>query len=281
MGMFKKGYTAVREEKQRQDENREKAGKNLWRFFLQSDGDEADVRFLTEEPVTFYEHTIKTVRNGKEAYDTAICSGDDSCPLCANGDKPTFKGAFLIWDKRPYEATDAKSGKKKTVEGSLRLYVQGARVLSQLDRISSKYGLTNRTITIVRLGKGTSTTYTIEKGDEEGKLSTAEIKNMLPEKLRESYNGTMDSLYSIIEESLSNSISGSADNSSEDDEEEYANRSNLVGVEDDEDEEYEAPAPRVSSGIKKTAKPMFKSTVRKENSVKPMFRKKNTDDIPF
>ena len=67
MGMFKKGYTAVREEKQRQDENREKAGKNLWRFFLQSDGDEADVRFLTEEPVTFYEHTIKTIRNGKES----------------------------------------------------------------------------------------------------------------------------------------------------------------------------------------------------------------------
>ena len=265
MGMFKKGYTAVREEKQRQDENREKAGKNLWRFFLQSDGDEADVRFLTEEPVTFYEHTVKTMRNGKEAYDTVVCNGDESCALCTNGDKPTFKGAFLIWDMRPFEYTD-KDGKKKTGNGQLRLYVQGARVLSQLDRISSKYGLTNRTITIVRLGKGTSTTYTIEKGDEEGKLSTAEIKNMLPEKLRESYNGTMDSLYSIIEDCLSNSISGSS-NDSEDDEEEYANRSNLVGVEDEEDE---APAPRVSSGIKK--KPMFKST-RKENSVKPMFRK--------
>lgn len=277
MGMFKKGYTAVREEKQRQDENREKAGKNLWRFFLQSDGDEADVRFLTEEPVTFYEHTVKTMRNGKESYDTVVCSGDDSCSLCASGDKPTFKGAFLIWDNRPFETTDAKSGKKKTVEGQLRLYVQGARVLSQLDRISSKYGLTNRTITIVRLGKGTSTSYTIEKGDEEGKLSTAEIKNMLPEKLRESYNGTMDSLYSIIEDCLSNSISGSSNNS-EDDEEEYANRSNLVGVEDEEDED-EAPVSRVPSGIKK--KPMFKSSKPKENSVKPMFRKKSTDDIPF
>ena len=275
MGMFKKGYTAVREEKQRQDENREKAGKNLWRFFLQSDGDEADVRFLTEEPVTFYEHTVKTVRNGKESYDTVVCNGDDSCALCASGDKPTFKGAFLIWDKRPFEYTD-KDGKKKTGDGQLRLYVQGARVLSQLDRISSKYGLSNRTITIVRLGKGTSTSYTIEKGDEEGKLSTAEIKNMLPEKLRESYNGTMDSLYTIIEECLSSSISGSVSDS-EGDDEEYANRSNLVGV--DDEEEDEVPAPRVSSGIKK--KPMFKSSRPKENSVKPMFRKKNTDDIPF
>ena len=270
MGMFKKGYTAVREEKQRQDENREKAGKSLWKFYLQGDGDEADVRFLTEEPVTFYEHTIKIMKNGKEAYDTVVCSGDDSCPLCANGDKPTFKGAFLIWDKRPVEYTD-KDGKKKKSEGQLRLYVQGARVLSQLDRISSKYGLSNRTITIIRLGKGTSTTYTIEKGDEEGKLSTAEIKNMLPEKLRDAYNGTMDSLYSIIEDSLASSMSGS-DNSSDEDEEEYESRSNLVGVDDDEEDE----APKTPS-IKK--KPMFKSAKPKENSVKPMFRKK--DKAPF
>ena len=275
MGMFKKGYTAVREEKQRQDENREKAGKNLWRFFLSNDGDEADVRFLTEEPVTFYEHTVKGMRNGKEVYDTIVCSGDSNCSLCANGDKPTFKGAFLIWDMRPYEYTD-KDGKKQKGKGQLRLYVQGARVLSQVDRISSKYGLTNRTITIVRLGKGTSTTYTIEKGDEEGKLSQAEIKNMLPEKLREMYNGTADSLYSIIEECLSNSISGSANND-EDDDEEYAERSNLVGVDDDEEEE--APAPRTTPGIKKKA-PMFKSSKPKENSVKPMFRKKQ-DNIPF
>ena len=269
MGMFKKGYTAVREEKQRQDENREKAGKNLWRFFLSNDGDEADVRFLTEEPVTFYEHTVKGMRNGKEVYDTVVCSGDSNCSLCANGDKPTFKGAFLIWDMRPFEYTD-KDGKKQKGKGQLRLYVQGARVLSQLDRISSKYGLTNRTITIVRLGKGTSTTYTIEKGDEEGKLSQAEIKNMLPEKLRDMYNGTADSLYSIIEECLSNSISGSANND-EDDDEEYSNRSNLVSVDDDEEEE--APASRTTPGIKKKA-PMFKSSKPKENSVKPMFRKK-------
>lgn len=269
MGMFKKGYTSVREEKQRQDEAREKAGKNLFRFFLTGDGDEADVRFLTEEPVTFYEHTIKGMRGGKEVYDTHICSGDEDCPLCKNGDKPTFKGAFLIWDKRPFEYTD-KDNKKQKGEGQLRLYVQGARVLSQLDRISTKYGLTNRTITIVRLGKGTSTSYTIEKGDEEGKLSQAEIKNMLPEKLRESYNGTMDSLYNIVEECLSNSLATSEGNSSDDDDEEYKGRSNLVGLEDEEEETVRTPRP---SGLKKKS-PMFKSARPKENSVKPMFRKK-------
>ena len=283
MGMFKKGYNAVREEKQRQDENREKAGKNLWRFFLSNDGDEADVRFLTEEPVTFYEHTVKGMRNGKEVYDTVVCSGDDSCSLCASGDKATFKGAFLIWDKRPYEYKD-KDGKTQKGKGQLRLYVQGARVLSQLDRISSKYGLTNRTITIVRLGKGTSTTYTLEKGDEEGRLSQAEIKNMLPEKLRDMYNGTMDSLYSIVEECLANSMNDSSSNSansSDDDysEEEYADRSNLVNIDDDEEERAITSQHTRPQGLKKKPS-MFKSKP-KENSVKSMFHKKNTDDIPF
>lgn len=270
MGMFKKGYTAVREEKQRQDENREKAGKNLWRFFLSGDGDEADVRFLTEEPVTFYEHTVKGMRNGKEVFDTHVCSGDDSCPLCANGDKPTFKGAFLIWDERPFEYKD-NNGKKQTAKGQLRLYVQGARVLSQLDRISSKYGLTNRTITIVRLGKGTSTTYTLEKGDEQGKLSKAEIENMLPEKLRESYNGTMDSLYRIIEECLANSIV-SDDEDNDEYEDDYSNRSTLVNVDDDDDEEEAPRKPSVKKTVKKSSKPSLFKSKPTENSVKSMFR---------
>ena len=261
MGLFNKGYSAVREEKQRQDENREKAGKSLWRFFLTNDGDEADVRFLTEEPVTFYEHSVKGTRNGKESYDNVICTGKDSCSLCAQGDRPTFKGAFLIWDMRPFEYTDSKDGKKKKAKGQLRLYVQGARVLSQLDRISTKYGLTDREITIVRLGKGTSTTYTIEKGDKIGKLTPEEIKNMLPEKLRDIYNGTAESLYKIVEESLSASL---AENTSDEDEEEYNERNTLVGIEDDDDEE-EVPAPR-SSGIKK-------SSIKKSGSMKSVFRK--------
>ena len=266
--MFKQGYSAVREEKQRQDEAREKAGKNLYRFFLADDGDEADVRFLTEEPVTFNEHNVKVTRNGKETFDSIVCC-QDGCSLCASGDRPSFKGAFLVWDMRPYEYTD-KDGKKQKGKGQLRLYVQGARVLSQLDRISSKYGLTNRVVTIIRLGKGTNTSYTIEKGDEEGKLSKAEIENMLPEKLRPMYNGTMESLYDIVKECLSNSMADATDD--EDDEEEYDNRRNLVGV-NDEDEE-EAPK-KTSSMFKKSGGIKKRQPV--ENSAKALFRKKSDD----
>ena len=180
MGLFKRGYEASREEKARQDKARENAGKKLWRFFLQGDGDEADLRFLTEEPVNFYEHNLKK----GDRYEQYCCIGDD-CPFCEDGDRPTYKGAYLVVDRREYEYTD-QNGKKQKGKNQVRLFVQGMKVVSQLDRISDKYGLSNRDVTIVRLGKGTQTTYTIERGEEE-KLSKKEIEQLLPEKLREMY----------------------------------------------------------------------------------------------
>lgn len=263
MGLFKKGYSAVREEKQRQDENREKMGKQLWRFFLSKDGEEATVRFLTEEPINFYEHSVRSVRNGKERFDSVICTQDlGECPHCENGDKPSFKGAFLIYDKRPYEYTD-KNGKKQKSSGQVRLYVQGARVLSQLDRLSERYGLTNRDYIISRSGSGTSTTYMFDRTDEKSKLSEAEIKNMLPEKLRDMYDGTMESLYDIVQNQLEMMINGNVEDDEEEDYKEVSTSNNLVGLDDDDEEEEEAPRSK--------KRPMFKKSP-KENSVKPLFR---------
>jgi hypothetical protein len=273
MGMFSRGYDDVREEKERQDEAKEKAGKRLWRMFLAKDGDEAPIRFLTEEPINFHEHTVKVTRGGKERYENVVCN-PDGCELCASGDKPSFKGAFLIWDEREYEYKD-RDGKKKTGKGQLRLYVAGTRVLSQLDRLSDRYGLTSRDYTIVRTGSGTSTTYTIERGDDVRKLSEKEIENMLPEKLRESYNGTMDSLYDIVVEQLQMSLNSSdsksdstKDDDSDDDEEDTS--SALVGC--DDDEETEKPTGNKNSLKKPT---LFKGGKKpKDNSVKKLFSSK-------
>jgi hypothetical protein len=260
--MFARGYEASRAEKKRQDENRENSGKKLWRFFLKNDGDEADVRFLTEEPVCFYEHNV---RRG-DRYEQITCTGDDNtCPYCLDGDRPTYKGAYLIIDRREYEYTD-KNGNKKTGKNQIRLYVQGMRVISQLDRIHEKYGLSNRDVTIVRLGKGTSTTYTVERGEKE-ELSEEEIKNLLPENIRDQYDGTADSLMNIVEEQLKMSM---PDNDSDDDEEDEddveettSGRDKLVSLADD-DEEEEAPKHKLS------AKGGMKSKFKKaQNSVKP------------
>jgi len=144
----------------------------------------------------------------------------------------------------------------------VRMFVMGMRVVSQLDRISDKYGLSNRDVTIVRLGTGTSTTYTIERGDEE-KLTTKEVKNLLPEKLRDEYDGSSDSLMSIVEEQLMMATKDYIPDD-EDDDEEDTSRSRLIGMEDDDEEEEEAPAPKkLKAGGKK---PLFRSA---QNSVKP------------
>lgn len=256
--MFARGYEASREEKARQDKARENAGKKLWRFFLSEDGDEADLRFLTEEPVNFYEHNVK--RGDK--YEQYCCTGDN-CSLCEDGDRPTYKGAYLVVDRREYEYTD-ENNKKKKGKDQVRLFVQGMKVVSQLDRISEKYGLSNRDVTIIRLGKGTQTTYTVERGEEE-KLSTKEIKNLLPEKLRDLYDGTMDSLMNIVEEQLLMCTKDYTPEDDDDDEEEVSTskRNRLIGIDDDEEEE-EAPKRKLSaSGGKKK---LFKNA---QNSVKP------------
>lgn len=266
-GLFKRGYEAAREEKQRQDERREQMGKRLFRFFLGKGGDEARVRFLTEEPVNFNEHTVKTIKGGKERYDSILCC-EEGCPYCEDGDRPSFKGAFLVYDYTPYEVKDDK-GKKKTINGSVKLYVAGTRVLSQLDRLSSKYGLTSRDYDISRSGKGTQTSYMIERTDEVSKLTSKKLENMLPEKLREQFDGTAESLYSIIEEQLemylpeNTSKSYDEDDDEEEDEEEYKSRKNLVNYdeddEDEEDEEEEKPRKtRIKSGGKSSVKGLFK-----------------------
>ena len=241
--MFRKGYEASRKEKEKQDKARENAGKKLWRFFLREDGDEADLRFLTEEPVNFYEHNIKGSKSGKDTYTQYTCNCDDSCALCADGDRPTYKGAYLVVDRREYEYTDA-NGKKQKGKDQIRLFVQGMKVVSQLDRMSTKYGLSNREVTLIRLGSGTQTTYTVEKGDEE-KLTEKQIKNLLPEKLRDDYDGTMESLYAIVEEQLMMSTK------------DYTS---------DEDEEDEPKSKKLSSPKSKSGKRLFKSP---QNSIKP------------
>ena len=258
MGLFKKGFEASREEKARQDEARENAGKKLWRFFMPApekgkSSTEAELRFLTEEPINFYEHTTKSVRNGKEFYDNYTCTGEN-CPFCADGDRPTYKGAFLVVDRREFEYTD-KDGKKRTGKDQVRLFVQGMRVVSQLDRISEKYGLSNRDVTLVRLGKGTETTYTVEKGDKD-ELTSREVEQLLPDKLREDYDGTSDSLYSIIEEQL---MMNTKDYNPEEEKEEIEDdEDSVIGVEEEPEER-----PKKKLGKKKS---VFKST---ENSVKP------------
>ena len=84
-------------------------------------------------------------------------------------------------------------------------------------------------MTIIRLGTGTGTSYTIERGDEEP-ITTKEIKNALPDWCRDQYDGTEDSLYDILEDQLTKMLAKPDDYESDYEEDE-----------DDEEEEDERP----------------------------------------
>ena len=200
-GHFKRGYKPLAKEAKRQEAARAARRNRLFEFYLKDDKDEADVRFLLEEPCNIRVHQVqRKAGNGRTFYDSVICTEDDSCPYCEMGDNPTVKGATLIIDRRPFEYTD-DSGKKKKGKNQVKLFIQGTKVMGQLERISDKYGLTDRDVTIIRLGTGTGTSYTIERGDEEP-VTMKEIKNALPDWCRDEYDGTEDSLYDILEAQL-------------------------------------------------------------------------------
>lgn len=234
-GHFKRGYKPLAKEAKRQEAARAARRNRLFEFYLKDDKDEADVRFLLEEPCNIRVHQVqRKAGNGRTFYDSVICTEDDSCPYCEMGDNPTVKGATLIIDRRPFEYTD-DNGKKKKGKNQVKLFIQGTKVMGQLERISDKYGLTDRDVTIIRLGTGTGTSYTIERGDEEP-VTMKEIKNALPDWCRDEYDGTEDSLYDILEAQLEKMMA-KADDDDEDYEDEY----------EEEDDEDEAPRKRSRS----------------------------------
>lgn len=257
--MFKRGFKAVNDEKKRQEENRSKGGQ-IWKFFIQNDGDEADITFLTDQPISYYEHNIKSFRNGKEFYDAVPCIGE-GCKHCANGDKTTFKSAWLVVDHREVEYTD-KDGKKQTTSDNVRLFVYGTKIASQLDRIATKYGLLNRTMTMIRMGKGTSTTYTFERGELQS-LTKKDIEELLPESVRDLYEGTTESLYTILEKQIMASAGVDTD------EDEPVKESALVSIDDEDEEEEVKPKSKFSN--KKFAK--RENSVKTKTSVKRLLKK--------
>ena len=237
--LFKRGFKALEEEKKRQSEyQKNKSG--IYRMYLKEG--EANIIFLTEEPVNFYEHSVRNTRNGKEYFDSVTCLGDD-CHLCNTGDRPSFKSAWLILDLRPYEYEDKKTGQRKTLEKQLKLYVVGTKTAGVLQRKSQRYGLLNTEYILERIGKNTDTTYTLDK---EGKydVDESEINEMLPECYQEMYDGTPESLMDIIEsEIIKNAPNGGESSDDEEDENEA-----IIGVDDEEEDEKP----------KKTGKKKFK-----------------------
>ena len=245
---FKVGFKAVREETVRAEKRREEGGKKLWRFFFGKGVEDVMVRFLTETPVTFMEHTYP---DGK-SYGNTICHTEDGepCSYCDSGDRPTFHGALLVYDYTTYKDKD---GKQKEV--GLKMYIRGSQDLSKLDKAQQRYGLTNRDYLITRTGTGTSTSYSFDRQDESDipdKINKA-ILARYPE-----YDGSEDFLIEVVKEQLSYYEPNVEDEATA----KSSYNQSVIGV-DDDDEEDEAPKK----------KSMFNAK-RKESQVKNLRKKK-------
>lgn len=217
---IKRGFKAVKQEAERREEEKKNRVGKLWRVFFPKDADdefEIPIRFLTDEPICFYEHT-KFI-NGKVSNHT--CTGD-GCPHCADGDKPRFVGAFLVIDRTEFEYDERdsngnKTGKKVQGKDRLKLIVRGQTDLASLDRLNSKYGLLDRDWAVYKTGSGTATKWNFDRGEVE-EWTDEEIQNILPEK----YRGK--DFYDILEEQI-------------------------TGESTDEDEDDDTPAPDVATGV--------------------------------
>lgn len=236
--MFKKGFKAVKEEEERRKQLKEQFQGKLWRVFFPKDAGEdyeIPVRFLTDEPICYSEHSLKV--NGK--FVNAYCEGD-GCPHCAEGNKPRFVGAFLVIDRT--EFSYKKDG--KTIEGKdrVKLLVRGTQDLAVLDRLNTKYGLLDRDWTIYKTGQDTSTKWNFERGDLE-EMTEKEIQAILPEALRGK------DFYEILENEIIGN--GSDEDSVDEDDEDDIDVNSGVQTMDDEEED-EAPRKSSSKGLRRS-----------------------------
>lgn len=134
---------------------KEEQGK-MWRFYLK-DKEEARITFvdgvLGEKgslvPPRFYEHTVYF--NG--SWTTFVCpakstDGQDKCPICEGGDRPSLVAMFTIIDHRVFKSTN---GKEYT--NTPRLYPAKSITFEMLNKLAQKRGgLAGTTWDVSRVG---------------------------------------------------------------------------------------------------------------------------------
>lgn len=183
-----RGFSAYREEAARREKIRESKMGKLFRFFIgDKDEEDIEIRFLTDEPILFYEHSVQD--GGR--WVNVLCTGDSKCPYCDDGNRPQYKGAFLIVDTREFETDERdkngeKTGNKVTVKDRVKLLVRGTKDIAKLDRLNNKYGLLDVPYYVTKVGSGNQTSYEFDHGSKDP-LSNKQIQkylSQLPEKYR-------------------------------------------------------------------------------------------------
>lgn len=146
---FNEGYETVDKVAKDLDE---RMNQSFLPAFKLADEEEAKILFLTTVPVNYYQHYVKSLNR----YFT--CSQQD-CPFCDIGNKPSYTGAYLVFDTRYEEWEDKKDKSKKSRQNTLKLMTMGIKALKQIKKQETKRGLDKYGWEVTRTGKGTDTSY--------------------------------------------------------------------------------------------------------------------------
>jgi len=277
MSVFaRRGFKAHKQEEERREKEKKQRQGKLWRFFLADGEEDIPLRFLTEEPILFYEHSLKVGKN----YTNETCKGE-GCEHCESGDRPSYKGAWLVTDGREREVKERKNGKETgktiTISDQVKLYVRGSKDIAKLDRLSRKFGLTSRPWFATKTGTDTSTSYELDRGEED-ELTEKQIKNLLaklPEELRNHYDGSDDSLMDIVESQVIDDfeLNPSEDTGRDEDEEDEDDEDLDDDVESVEDDEEEEEKPKKKLGSKKAGAKKSLASKKSTGIKKPVAKK--------
>lgn len=148
---FSEGYDLVDQEAKRLEEM---MNRSFIPIFKLKDQEDAKIIFLTDTPLTFYEHYVGNRRNGR----TFTCPQDGNCPICDMGNKPSFRGAYLVLDTR-YEKFTRSNGEVVEQQHTIKVMKHGIKTLKQIKMLKEKRGLFKYGWEVTRTGEETDTSY--------------------------------------------------------------------------------------------------------------------------
>lgn len=181
------GFKTFEREEERKEQERSLGRNNIYGMFLREGEEDIPMRFLTDEPILGYFHSVP--RGGGKGLDDVPCTGT-GCPECALGEnKRSYKGMWLVVDERPWERKLRKDGKEtgevEEVPHSVRILTRGSKDISVYNKKHEKFPLNEYTWEISRIGRDSSTSYSIERGEKEPLTpeETMEYLELLPKGL--------------------------------------------------------------------------------------------------
>jgi len=130
--------------------------------FRVKEGETAVVRYLTDIPFSFSQHDLFNYRRlltGRQQKYTCRAGLSGGCPLDSLALKPRVVGALVVYDYG-LRSKDSGAHWDDPKDAGVKMYIQGVRVLTVLERLKSREGgLLTRDFEIMRTGTGSDTQY--------------------------------------------------------------------------------------------------------------------------